>query len=131
MNSHAMQGEEIIRPMIMDVKGWHTTHNCQTTAIDKWAGFKFVMYNLPQLKNGTTFVKMENWINENADVTSWKKFDEKIDNGGWGTESILHGFTRPNYNLGKAYRGIWMGQCKGRRHKKFQCQRGPEYSMTI
>lgn len=54
---------------------------------DKWIGFKFVVYNLPQLKNGTTFVKMESWINENADGITWKKVDENIDNRGWGTKS--------------------------------------------
>ncbi len=44
------------------------------------------MYNI-HLKNGSTYVKMENWINENADGVTWKKVDEKIDNGGWGTKS--------------------------------------------
>ena len=54
---------------------------------DKRIGFKFVVYNLPQLRNGFTFVKIENWINENADGITWKKVDENIDNGGWGTKS--------------------------------------------
>src|ERR671931_2471250 len=56
----------------------------------KWIGFKFVMYNLhPEVssaRNGattnttanTTFVKLENWVNENADGKTWKKIDEKI-----------------------------------------------------
>ncbi len=51
----------------------------------KWFGFKFVVYNI-QLKNDSTYPKMENWINENADGVTWKKVDEKIDNGGWGTK---------------------------------------------
>jgi hypothetical protein len=51
---------------------------------DRWIGFKFVVYNLPPLKNGTIFVKMENWINENGDGISWKKIDERIDRGHWG-----------------------------------------------
>jgi hypothetical protein len=50
----------------------------------RWIGFKFVVYNLPPLKNGTIFVKMENWINENSDGVTWKKVDEKIDRGNWG-----------------------------------------------
>jgi hypothetical protein len=53
---------------------------------DRWIGFKFVVYNLPPLKNGTIFVKMENWINENGDGITWKKIDEKIDRGHWGEE---------------------------------------------
>lgn len=54
---------------------------------DKWIGFKFAVYNLPTLTNGTIPVKMENWINENDDGVTWKKVDEKIDNGEWGTKS--------------------------------------------
>jgi hypothetical protein len=50
----------------------------------KWIGFKFVVYNLPILKNGTVFVKMENWINENGDGKSWRKIDERVDKGNWG-----------------------------------------------
>jgi hypothetical protein len=52
----------------------------------KWIGFKFVIYNLPPIKNGTMSVKLENWINENADGKTWKKVDDKIDNGGWGKD---------------------------------------------
>jgi hypothetical protein len=53
---------------------------------DKWVGFKFVVYNLPPLKNGTVFVKMENWLNENGDGKTWKKIDEIIDRGNWGEQ---------------------------------------------
>ena len=60
---------------------------------DKRIGFEFVVYNLPQLRNGSTFVKIENWINENADGITWKKVDENIDNGGWVKKPTLHGFT--------------------------------------
>ena len=37
-------------------------------------------------KNGSIFVKMKNWINQNADSITWKKVDEKIDNGRGGTD---------------------------------------------
>jgi hypothetical protein len=40
-------------------------------------------------KNGSTFVKMKNWINEIADSITWKKLDEKIDNGRVGTKSNI------------------------------------------
>ena len=53
---------------------------------DRWIGFKFVVYNLPPLKNGTIYVKMENWINENGDGKSWKKVDVRIDRGHWGEQ---------------------------------------------
>lgn len=36
------------------------------------------MYNLAPAKNGSMPVKLENWINENADGKTWKKVDEKI-----------------------------------------------------
>lgn len=39
-------------------------------------------------KNGSTFVKMKNWINEIADRIIWKKLDEKIDNR-VGTKSSI------------------------------------------
>jgi hypothetical protein len=54
----------------------------------RWIGFKLAMYNFlpPTLKNGSTSVKLENWINENADGKTWKKVDEKIDDGGWGKD---------------------------------------------
>jgi hypothetical protein len=64
----------------------NTKVNVTSTLKGKWFGFKFVVYNI-HLKNGSTYVKMENWINENADGVTWKKVDEKIDNGGWGTKS--------------------------------------------
>ena len=32
---------------------------------------------------------MKNWINENADSITWKKVDEKIDNGRVGTKSNI------------------------------------------
>jgi hypothetical protein len=62
--------------------------NVTSPLAGKWIGFKFVVYNLSPLKNGTTFVKLENWINENGDGMTWKKVDEKIDNGGWGDRGM-------------------------------------------
>jgi hypothetical protein len=32
-------------------------------------------------------VKLENWINKNADDKTWKKMDDKIDDGGWGNDA--------------------------------------------
>ncbi|MFL6425165.1 MAG: hypothetical protein ACJ71R_16455 [Nitrososphaeraceae archaeon] len=63
----------------------------------KWIGFKFVLYNLhPSVRNDnttTTFVKLENWINENSDGRTWKKIDEKTDDGAWGKSGSRCGGT--------------------------------------
>jgi hypothetical protein len=40
-------------------------------------------------KNGSTFVKMKNWINEISDSIIWKRLDEKIDYGRVGTKSDI------------------------------------------
>ena len=40
-------------------------------------------------KDGSTFVKMKNWINEIADSLTWKKLDEKIDNGRMDNKSNI------------------------------------------
>jgi len=53
----------------------------------KWIGFKFIIYNLPPTKNCTMPVKLENWINKNADDKTWKKVDDKIDDGGWRNDA--------------------------------------------
>ena len=69
----------------------------------KWIGFKFVMYNLPPKIGNITMttattantpVKLENWINENADGKTWTKIDEKIDYGGWGKSGNRCGGTQ-------------------------------------
>jgi hypothetical protein len=75
-----------------------TKINAASQLQGKWIGFKFVIYNLhPNVGNSTTastFVKLENWINENADGKTWKKIDEKIDNGGWGKSGSRCGGTQ-------------------------------------
>ena len=49
---------------------------------NKWIGLKSVVYNIEQ--NGTSYPKMEMWIDQNNNNT-WKKIHEYVDKGGWGS----------------------------------------------
>jgi hypothetical protein len=48
----------------------------------KWIGLKSVVYNIEQ--NGTSYPKLEMWIDQNNNNT-WKKIHEYVDKGGWGS----------------------------------------------
>ena len=68
---------------------WHvsyvfTTLKTPTTSIEgKWIGIKFIVYNFVQ--NNNVVVKTELWLDTN-DSGNFVKVDERVDNGGWGTE---------------------------------------------
>jgi hypothetical protein len=49
---------------------------------NKWIGLKNILYNMEQ--NGTSYPKMEMWIDQNNNNT-WKKIHEYVDKGGWGS----------------------------------------------
>jgi hypothetical protein len=49
---------------------------------NKWIGLKSVVYNIEQ--NGTSYPKLEMWIDQNNNNT-WKKIHEYMDKGGWGS----------------------------------------------
>jgi hypothetical protein len=49
---------------------------------NKWIGLKSVVYNIEQ--NGTSYPKLEMWIDRNNNNT-WKKIHEYVDKGGWGS----------------------------------------------
>ena len=51
------------------------------SSIDKFVGFKAVFYN--EEHGGKTDVKLEMWLDKNAD-NNWKKVDEFTDSGGFG-----------------------------------------------
>ena len=65
---------------------WHTGGYTETRAVvdatdpilDKWIGWKVVMYNI----NNNTAVRMESYIDENANNT-WRKVNELVDSGMW------------------------------------------------
>ena len=50
---------------------------------DKWIGIKFIVYNFVQ--NNNVVVKTELWLDTN-NSGNFVKVDERVDNGGWGTE---------------------------------------------
>ena len=59
-----------------------TPYKPSTSPIEsKWVGFKTIMYNIQQ--NGKTAVKMEIWVDTNANG-NWVKVNEFVDSGGWG-----------------------------------------------
>jgi hypothetical protein len=68
---------------------WHVSYvftslKTPTTSIeDKWIGIKFIVYNFVQ--NNNVVVKTELWLDTN-DSGNFVKVDERVDNGGWGTE---------------------------------------------
>ncbi|HZI04233.1 MAG TPA: carbohydrate-binding protein, partial [Archangium sp.] len=57
-----------------------------TTALKgRWVGFKSVMRNT--LVNGKEAVRLEMWVNENADKVTWKKVYDITDYGQIGGDS--------------------------------------------
>ncbi len=69
---------------------WHTggytkardTHKVTGSIVNRWIGWKVVMYNI----NNNKAVKMESYIDDN-DNNIWKKVSEIVDNGGWFAKS--------------------------------------------
>ncbi|MGC2427265.1 MAG: hypothetical protein WA421_09530 [Nitrososphaeraceae archaeon] len=69
---------------------WHTggytkardTHKVTGSIVNRWIGWKVVMYNV----NNNKAVKMESYIDDN-DNNIWKKVSEIVDNGGWFAKS--------------------------------------------
>ena len=68
---------------------WHVSYAKSPTVAatspleGKWIGFKFVMYNFVT-SDGKPAVKLENWIDANADGKNWAKVYEGGDSGKWG-----------------------------------------------
>jgi hypothetical protein len=52
---------------------------------DKWTGIKFIVYNFVQ--NNKVVVKTELYLDTNNNG-NFVKVDERVDNGGWGTEGV-------------------------------------------
>ena len=77
---------------------WHdggysftTSKDVTSSILNRWVGFKVVMYNLPVDGAGSDKVVLENWLNNNADKKTWFKVDTKTDDGGWGSEGDVCG----------------------------------------
>jgi hypothetical protein len=85
---------------------WHTGGYTDTRAVvqtanpllDRWIGWKVVIYNI----NNDTAVKMESYIDENAN-NNWRKVNEVVDNGGWYANSPDDVFYSVDCNRSKDY----------------------------
>jgi hypothetical protein len=85
---------------------WHTGGYTDTRAavnatdpiLDRWIGWKVAIYNI----NNDTAVKMESYIDENAN-NNWRKVNEVVDNGGWGANSPDSVFYSVDCNRSKDY----------------------------
>ncbi|HEY7109581.1 MAG TPA: sialidase family protein, partial [Nitrososphaeraceae archaeon] len=68
---------------------WHVSYAKSPTIVatnpldGKWIGFKFAMYNFVT-SDGKSGVKLENWIDSDADGKNWEKVYEGADAGKWG-----------------------------------------------
>jgi hypothetical protein len=80
-------------------ESWHVSyHNAPYrqatgTILGRWVGFKSVMRNI--VSAGKPAVKMELWINDNADRVSWSKVYELIDDGSYGGDASPCGAVSP------------------------------------
>ena len=69
-------------------ESWHVSYDYTskpsiTSSIEgRWVGFKVVMYNITV--DGKPAVKMESYLNDNADKVSWTKIYEHVDAGDFG-----------------------------------------------
>ncbi|SHH40562.1 polysaccharide lyase [Massilia sp. CF038] len=70
---------------------WHVSYeqapykNATTSLKGRWVGFKAVMRNTPV--NGKTAVRLELFLNDNADKVSWRKIYDFVDAGDWGGDA--------------------------------------------
>jgi hypothetical protein len=85
---------------------WHTggytrpkdTHNAANSILNRWIGWKVIMYNIDNNKA----VKMEAYLDNNDD-NHWKKVSDLVDDGGWYARSSNDEFYSANCNKPKDY----------------------------
>jgi hypothetical protein len=85
---------------------WHTggytrpkdTHKATDSILNRWIGWKVVMYNIYNNKA----VKMESYLDNNDD-NHWKKVSELVDDGGWYARSSNDEFYSASCNRPKDY----------------------------
>jgi len=65
--------------------------------IGRWVGFKTVIRNVEL--DGRTAVKVELWVNDDADKVTWEKVYEVVDDGSMGGESDVCGASDPSMPL--------------------------------
>jgi hypothetical protein len=80
-------------------ESWHVSYEqapykpATSSLKGRWVGFKAVMRNLTV--SGKTAVKLELYLNENADKVTWKKIYDMTDAGDWGGEHGKCGASNP------------------------------------
>ncbi|RKH73266.1 carbohydrate-binding protein [Corallococcus interemptor] len=71
---------------------WHVSYDqapykpAASALKGRWVGFKAVMHNVPGA-NGGEAVKLELYLNDNADKVTWKKVYDLTDDGKWGGDA--------------------------------------------
>jgi hypothetical protein len=71
---------------------WHVSYDqapykpATTSLLGRWVGFKAVMRNVPGANNAEA-VKLELYLNDNADKVTWKKVYDMTDAGAWGGDA--------------------------------------------
>jgi hypothetical protein len=70
---------------------WHVSYEqapykpATSSLKGRWVGFKAVMRNT--LVNGAQAVRLELYLNDNADKITWKKIYDMVDSGAWGGDA--------------------------------------------
>jgi hypothetical protein len=70
---------------------WHVSYEqapykpATTSLKGRWVGFKAVMRNT--VVNGKTAVRLELFLNENADKVTWRRIYDMVDAGDWGGDA--------------------------------------------
>jgi hypothetical protein len=85
---------------------WHTggytkprdTHQVTDSILNRWIGWKVIMYNI----NDNKAVKMESYL-DNNDNNHWKKVSEIVDDGGWYARSSDNEFNSAGCGRPKDY----------------------------
>lgn len=104
----ALKGQLLVNGVAGWVKEiWHdggytyqngTNSRATNSILDRWIGFKVVMYNI----NNDTAVKMESYI-DNENNNNWTKVTDFIDNGTWYSGSTDDVFYSANCGKPKNY----------------------------
>jgi hypothetical protein len=72
-------------------ESWHVSYEqapyklATSSLKGRWVGFKAVMRN--GLVNNRQAVRLELWLNDNADKVTWKKIYDMVDAGEWGGDT--------------------------------------------
>ena len=80
-------------------ESWHVSYKnasylqATSSLIGRWVGFKTVIRNVTV--GGKTAVKMESWLNDNADRVTWAKVYEMTDDGTYGGDASACGASAP------------------------------------